>query len=226
VSTRRKKAAPAGPTPVEAIQHKDKRTNIPTDELRSFVAKDEGAPKEILYPRDPSLDPQLVWRGKDRLDQEALAVPSVPIYIQEKVHPRVIIENLRQTAAAGEPEPEFTLFSDFNGIEFEELVDFYQHQQNWTNRLILGDSLLVMTSLAEKEGLKGKVQMIYVDPPYGIKFGSNWQVSTRKRDVKDGKVEDATRQPEQIRAFRDPGSSASTHTSRTCATGSSSRESS
>jgi adenine-specific DNA-methyltransferase len=83
------------------------------------------------------------------------------------------------------------------------LIDFYRHESNWSNRMVLGDSLLVMTSLAEKEGLKGQVQTIYIDPPYGIKFGSNWQVSTRKRDVKDGKAEDATRQPEQIRAFRD-----------------------
>ena len=97
------------------------------------------------------------------------------------------------------------LFADFNGgpSDFAQKVEFYHHEQNWSNRLILGDSLLVMTSLAEKEGLKGKVQTIYLDPPYGIKFGSNWQVSTRKRDVKDGKAEDATRQPEQVRAFRD-----------------------
>jgi len=192
-----------GPTAVDALRHDDKRTNIPTDELRDFVAEQEGAPSKTLYPRDPSLDPQLVWKGKDEQDQSDLAVPTVPIYIQEKIHPRVVIENLRETAAAGEPEPELTLFDDFNGIEFEQLVDFYQHEQNWSNRLILGDSLLVMSSLAEKEGLKGKVQTIYFDPPYGIKFGSNWQVSTRKRDVRDGKVEDATRQPEQIRAFRD-----------------------
>jgi adenine-specific DNA-methyltransferase len=97
------------------------------------------------------------------------------------------------------------LFADFNGLpdEFDQRIDFYQHEGHWSNRMILGDSLLVMTSLAEKEGLKGKVQTIYLDPPYGIKFGSNWQVSTRKRDVKDGKAEDATRQPEQVRAFRD-----------------------
>ncbi len=102
-----------------------------------------------------------------------------------------------------DPPDQSNLFADFNGIEFEDMIDFYQHEQNWSNRLILGDSLLVMNSLAEKEGLKGKVQMIYFDPPYGIRFGSNWQVSTRKRDVKDGKVEDVTRQPEQIEAFRD-----------------------
>ena len=100
---------------------------------------------------------------------------------------------------------QFNMFADFNGLpeEFDQRVDFYHHEGNWSNRMILGDSLLVMSSLAEKEGLKGKVQTIYLDPPYGIKFGSNWQVSTRKRDVKDGKAEDATRQPEQMRAFRD-----------------------
>jgi len=192
-----------GPTPVEVLRHDDKRTNIPTDELRAFVADDEKQPKTLLYERDASLDPQLVWRGKDAQDAEGLEVPAVPIYIQEKLHPQVLIENLRQTAAAGEPEPELTLFNDFNGIEFEELVDFYRHEQNWTNRLILGDSLLVMASLAEKENLRGKVQTIFIDPPYGIGFGSNWQVSTQNREVRDGKLDHITRQPEQIRAFRD-----------------------
>jgi adenine-specific DNA-methyltransferase len=196
------------PKPVEALKHKDKRVNIPTEELREFVRSEEEAPKTMLYPRDPSLDPQLVWKGKDEQDREDLAVPVVPIYIQEKIHPQALIENLRETAKAGEPEPELALFDDFNGIkDFRQKIDFYSHdlgtQPKWSNRMILGDSLLVMTSLAEKEGLKGKVQMTYMDPPYGIKFGSNWQVSTRKRDVKDGKVEDATRQPEQVKAFRD-----------------------
>lgn len=194
-----------GPTPVASIRHKDKRANIPTEELRDFVAEDEKAPKTMLYPRDPSLDPQLVWKGKDEQDRKDLPVPVVPVYIQEKIHPQALVENLRDTASPGEKEPEQLLFFDFNGgpAAFEQKVEFYQHEQNWANRLILGDSLLVMTSLAEKEGLKGKVQAIFFDPPYGIKFGSNWQVSTRKRDVKDGKAEDATRQPEQIRAFRD-----------------------
>src|SRR5882672_5082982 len=198
---------PKAPTEITSIRHtKNTRVNIPTEELRDFVADDEKAPKAMLYPRDPSLDPQLVWKGKDEQDQAALEVPVVPIYIQEKVHPQALVENLRNTAKAGEPEPELTLFDDFNGMNdaaFDKKVDFYHHDQNWSNRMILGDSLLVMTSLAEKEGLKGKVQTIYFDPPYGIKFGSNWQVCTRKRDVKDGKVEDATRQPEQVRAFRD-----------------------
>jgi len=199
----------SGPTPIEAIRHQDTRVNIPTEELRGFVVKDEEKPRTVLYPRDPTLDPQLVWKGKDVQDAEALAVPVVPIYIQEKIHPQALVENLRKTAREGELEPEQLLFSDYNGLpdDFDRRVDFYGHesssQPHWSNRMILGDSLTVMTSLAEKEGLKGRVQTIYFDPPYGIKFGSNWQVSTRKRDVKDGKVEDATRQPEQIRAFRD-----------------------
>src|SRR5450755_1172649 len=191
------------PTKVESIRHKDKRANIPTEELRDFVADEELAPKTMLYPRDPSLDPQLVWKGKDEQDREELAVPVVPIYIQEKIHPQAIIDALPRIEQSGGDQT--NLFADFNGgpKDFAQRVDFYHHEQNWANRLILGDSLLVMTSLAEKEGLKGKVQTIYLDPPYGIKFGSNWQVSTRKRDVKDGKAEDATRQPEQVRAFRD-----------------------
>ena len=188
---------------VESIRHKDNRANIPTEELRDFVADEELAPKTMLYPRDPSLDPQLVWKGKDEQDREDLAVPVVPVYIQEKIHPQAIIDALPRTEQpAGD---QTSLFADFNGgpDDFAQKIDFYRHKQNWSNRLILGDSLLVMTSLAEKEGLKGKVQTIYLDPPYGIKFGSNWQVSTRKRDVKDGKAQDATRQPEQVRAFRD-----------------------
>jgi adenine-specific DNA-methyltransferase len=205
-----KKTKKSGPIPVEAVKHKAKRANIPTQELREFVAEDEAKPKTVafeglLYARDPSLDPQLVWKGKDEQDRSPLEVPAVPVYIQEKIQPRAIIENLRAEVRRERKEApgQIEMFADFNGIQWSDLVDFYHHEQNWSNRLILGDSLLVMTSLAEKEGLKGKVQMIYLDPPYGIKFGSNWQISTRKRDVKDGKVEDVTRQPEQIRAFRD-----------------------
>jgi adenine-specific DNA-methyltransferase len=167
----------------------------------------------MLYPRDPSLDPQPVWKGKDEQDREDLSVLVVPIYIQEKIRPQAIIDGVlahvaRRTGGRVAEEAiayQAELFADFKGgpHDFADKIDFYNHEQNWTNRLILGDFLLVMTSLAEKEGLKGKFQTIYIDPPYGIKFGSNWQVSTRKRDVKDGKVEDATRKSEQIRAFRD-----------------------
>jgi adenine-specific DNA-methyltransferase len=202
---------PTKKTEISSFKHQDKRVNIPPQELSAFMEDDEKAPKTTLYPRDPSLDPQLVWKGKDEQDQEDLAVPSVPIYIQEKIQPQAIIENVRKQDAKGkgkigEPEAEYlqgNFFDDFNHIEFKDLVEFYQHEQNWSNRMVLGDSLLVMNSLAEKEGLKGRVQMIYMDPPYGIKFGSNWQSSIRKRDVKDGAESDLTREPEQVKAFRD-----------------------
>lgn len=206
-----RKTASAG-KPIDSLKHKDKRKNIPTEELRDFLSKEEQTPSVaeypgLLYARDPSLDPQLVWKGKDAQDRTPLIVPSVPVYIQEKIHPQVLIEDLLSESqrAGKKSQPQIDLFADFNGLpeDFSARVDFYRHEGNWSNRMILGDSLLVMTSLAEKEGLKGQVQMIYMDPPYGIKFNSNWQVSTRKRDVKDGKVEDITRQPEQIRAFRD-----------------------
>lgn len=192
-------------TPIESVKHKDKRANIPTEELRDFLSEEEKAPTPLLYPRDASLDPQLVWKGKDTQDNQGLEVPAIPIYIQEKIHPQAIIEDFRHQVKKGQAQQQLNLFGDFNGLEFEKLIDFYQHKDGvkWTNRMILGDSLLVMASLAEKERLKGKVQMIYIDPPYGIKFGSNWQISTRKRDVKDGKAEEVTRQPEQVKAFRD-----------------------
>lgn len=198
-----KKAAKRNVTSVDSIRHNDTRKNIPTEELRDFVSEEEHAPRALLYPRDPSLDPQLVWEGKDEQDSQDLSVPVVPIYIQEKIHPQALIDALPRIEKGGDEQ--LDLFADFNGLpeEFDQRIDFYQHDGHWSNRMILGDSLLVMTSLAEKEGLRGQVQTIYLDPPYGIKFGSNWQVSTRKRDVKDGKAEDATRQPEQVRAFRD-----------------------
>jgi adenine-specific DNA-methyltransferase len=200
----KKKARKKVEKAIGVIEHQDKRLNIPTGELASFVAEDEASPSTLLYPRDLSLDPQLVWKGKDEQDRQDLAVPVVPIYIQEKIHPLALIENLRDTASSGEPEPEQLLFHHFDGPDpLEAKLDFYQHEGNWANRMILGDSLFVMTSLAEKEGLRGKVQMIYVDPPYGIKFGSNWQVSTRKRDVRDGKAKDTAREPEVVKAFRD-----------------------
>ncbi|MEB3070373.1 site-specific DNA-methyltransferase [[Mycobacterium] vasticus] len=198
-----RKKTDSGPTPVEAIQHSDKRTNIPTADAQEFIDPSiEGQPP-LRYPRDPSLDPQLVWRGKDKQDSADLLVDAPPIYIQEKIDPRVLIENLRRTAEQPEDEPELSLFDSFDGLDELSQLEFYQHPANWSNRMILGDSLQVMGSLAERELLRGKVQMVYLDPPYGIKFGSNWQVSARKRDVKDGKLEDAAREAEQIKAFRD-----------------------
>lgn len=150
-------------------------------------------------------DAQLTWRGKDQQDWSDLVVTAPPLYIQEKIHPKAIIDDLtRRTKARREAESDAPdLFHDFNGIDPEAKTEFYQHDQNWSNRFILGDSLQVMASLAERESLRGQVQCIYFDPPYGIKFNSNWQVSTRSRDVKDGKIEEISREPEQVRAFRD-----------------------
>jgi adenine-specific DNA-methyltransferase len=191
------------PTPVDAIKHEDKRVNLPTADAQDFITPELEQPLPVRYPRDPSLDPQLVWKGKDALDGEDLVADAPTIYIQEKIDPRVLVEDLRRTAGRAEDEPELTLFDAFDGLSELDLVEWYQHEANWSNRLILGDSLNVMASLAEREALRGKVQMIYVDPPYGIKFGSNWQASARKRDVRDGKLEDASREVEQIKAFRD-----------------------
>jgi adenine-specific DNA-methyltransferase len=150
-------------------------------------------------------DAQLVWRGKDRQDWTDLVVNVPPLYIQEKIHPKAIIDDLkRRTSKKREAEAEIPdLFADFNGITPDQRAEFYQHDQHWSNRMILGDSLQVMASLAERESLKGKVQCIYFDPPYGIRFNSNWQVSTLSRDVKDGKQADISREPEQVKAFRD-----------------------
>jgi adenine-specific DNA-methyltransferase len=148
---------------------------------------------------------QLVWRGKDTQDWSDLVVQAPPLYIQEKIHPKVVIDDLirRTKARAQEATDAPDLFADFNGLDPEARLEFYEHDQHWSNRMILGDSLQVMASLAEREGLRGKVQCIYFDPPYGIKFNSNWQVSTLSRDVKDGKREDISREPEQVKAFRD-----------------------
>ncbi len=193
---------------VESIAHQDaKRKNIPTAEHQSVMREEEKTPIRVAYERrNRDLDPQLVWRGKDEQDWSDLVVSAPPLYIQEKVHPKVIIDDLmrqsqnNQTAVQGELD----LFADFNGLPKDaRATEFYQHEANWTNRMILGDSLQVMASLAEREGLRGQVQMIYIDPPYGIKFNSNFQWSTTSRDVKDGKVEHITREPEQVRAYRD-----------------------
>ncbi len=194
---------------VETILHEEAtRTYIPTAEFQSVLPEEDLTPIQAAFVRrNPDLDPQLVWRGKDLLDWSDLVVPAPPLYIQEKIHPKVLIDDLvRQTQATGH-QPQATqldLFADFNGVPDEQArTEFYQHDANWTNRMILGDSLQVMASLAEREGLYGKVQMIYIDPPYGIKFNSNFQWSTTSRDVKDGKAEHITREPEQVKAFRD-----------------------
>ena len=209
---------PKQPKRVKTLSHKNvTRPNNPTAEMEGLVRKEEADPKRVdharrnnpddkpeLYGRNEDLDPQLVWLGKDEEDREPLSVDSLPIYVQEHIHPKAIVEDIHRLAQqgrveAGEEMPD--LFADWAGeLTPEDRVEFYQHQQKWTNRMILGDSLQVMTSLAEKEGLKGQVQCIYMDPPYGIKFSSNWQTSTKSRNVKDNEF---SREPEMIKAFRD-----------------------
>jgi len=223
MSKPRRQSAPAKTLTIADLTHPEAtRKNIPTAEHQSVMTADEQAPIEVAYPRgNPSalqaekaqrnldLDPQLVWRGKDQQDGADLVVQAPPLYIQEKVKPKVLIDDLRRVSEAqrqAEAPQHHTveMFGDFNGLpEGAERTGFYQHDGHWQNRMILGDSLAVMASLAEREGLRGQVQCIYFDPPYGIKFNSNFQWSTTSRDVKDGKAEHITREPEQVKAFRD-----------------------
>jgi len=198
---------------VETLTHDEaSRKNLPTAELEPVMDEAARTPIQVAYERrNRDLDPQLVWRGKDEQDWSDLVAPAPPLFIQEKVHPKALIDDLlrRSEARAAEkakqaPGTTLDLFADFNGVpEGNARTEFYQHDANWTNRMILGDSLQVMASLAEREGLRGKVQCIYIDPPYGIKFNSNFQWSTTSRDVRDGKTEHITREPEQVKAFRD-----------------------
>ena len=198
---------------VATLTHGDaSRKNIPTAEYHPVLPDEDKAPVRVAYERrNRDLDPQLVWRGKDTQDWSDLVVQAPPLYIQEKVHPKVLIDDLQRRskeAAAGNADDasgfQADLFADFNGLPNPDArTEFYQHDANWSNRMILGDSLQVMASLAEREGLRGKVQCIYVDPPYGIKFNSNFQWSTTSRDVKDGNAAHITREPEQVKAFRD-----------------------
>src|SRR5271168_4797545 len=196
------------PIEVDALKHAEaKRKNIPTAEFESVMRAEDKTALRLAYERrNRDLDPQLVWRGKDVADWSDLIVSAPPLYIQEKVHPKVLIDDLRReskerTKEKAEAGPD--LFADFNGLDFEAKTEFYQHDQHWSNRMIVGDSLSVMASLAEREGLRGQVQCVYLDPPYGIKFNSNFQWSTTSRDVKDGNVAHITREPEQVKAFRD-----------------------
>jgi adenine-specific DNA-methyltransferase len=152
--------------------------------------------KKKRYAYDPHLDPQLVWAGK--AEHTSFEVPTVSLHVHERIDPRTIIEAVRKRNGNGRPV-QGSLFEKLRDEPLREAIEFYQHKHGWTNRLIAGDSLLVMNSLLEKEGLAGKVQMIYIDPPYGIKYGSNFQPFVNKRDVKDGKDEDLT-----ARAGADP----------------------
>jgi adenine-specific DNA-methyltransferase len=204
VATKKSKEAK---TVVTLTHEEASRKNIPTAEFQSVMPKDEQSPIRVAYERrNRDLDPQLVWRGKDEQDWSDLVVHAPPLYIQEKVHPKVLVDDLLRRTASDQKAAvdQYQLFADFNGLPSESArTEFYQHDANWTNRMILGDSLQVMASLTEREGLRGKVQCIYLDPPYGIKFNSNFQWSTTSRDVKDGNVDHITREPEQVKAFRD-----------------------
>jgi adenine-specific DNA-methyltransferase len=193
------------PLTVETLTHDEAtRKNAPTAELETFVDPAIKRPIQVAYERrNPDLDPQLVWRGKDMADWSDLVVEAPPLYIQEKIHPKALIEDLKRASARADTGETLDLFADFNGVSPEARTEFYAHDQHWSNRMILGDGLKVMASLAEREGLKGQVQCIYIDPPYGIKFNSNFQWSTTSRDVKDGKADHLTREPEQVKAFRD-----------------------
>ena len=184
----------------------DTRTNLPSAEDATTMSADDRRAIPFYYKRNHDLDPQLVWRGKDAENEAALEVMAPPIYVQERIRPKAIIDDLRRHSdnnPADDDAAQPQMFADFNGLPSPEArTEFYQHQANWSNRMILGDSLQVMASLAEKEGLKGQVQCIYMDPPYGINFSSNWQWSTNNRAVGSA-ARDITREPEQIKAFRD-----------------------
>ena len=191
---------------VEAITHdSESRKNIPSAELQPLLKDKERSPIRVAYERrNRDLDPQLVWRGKDEQDWSDLVVHAAPLYIQEHVHPKALIDDLQRQARTTSDQRQLDMFSYFEiQADTDARTEFYQHDAHWSNRMILGDSLQVMASLAEREGLRGKVQCIYFDPPYGIKFNSNFQWSTTSRDVKDGKMEHITREPEQVKAFRD-----------------------
>ena len=201
------------PKTIATLRHQDaSRPNIPTAEHEPVMAEDDRTPIAVAYAhRNRDLDPQLVWRGKDQQNWSDLVVQAPPLFIQEKIHPQALINDLLRHSTTAEAERmarqsgnQTDLFADFNGLpDGADRTEFYQHEANWSNRMILVDSLQVMASLAEREGLRGRVQCIYIDPPYGIKFNSNFQWSTTSRDVKDGKAEHITREPEQVKAFRD-----------------------
>ena len=189
-------------TPVEPITHSDNRANIPPAELEPVLRPEDREAWRVAYDRrNPDLDPQLVWRGKE-IDDPTLTVDAPPVFLQEHIHPKALIESLRNGRGRATGPSLFDHFG-VTDDDAEAEVEFYRHSKRWSNRMILGDALQVMASLGEREGLRGQVQCIYIDPPYGIRFNSNFQWSTTSRDVKDGKLEHLTREPEQVKAFRD-----------------------
>lgn len=197
----KRNGAGTGKRPIESYEHKDKQrvNNPPVGLVTPETDPDAGANKEYAY--DPHLDPQLQWAGK--AEHTSFEVPTVSLHVHERIDPRTIIEAVKKRNGSSGAE-QLTLFDTLEeNPPLRDAIDFYKHAHGWSNRMVAGDSLLVMNSLLEKEGLAGKVQMVYLDPPYGIRYGSNFQPFVNKRDVKDGKDEDLTAEPEQIRAFRD-----------------------
>lgn len=183
--------------PIEQYEHKDKqRVNNPPVGLVD-AHTDNGGYKKKTYQYDPHFDPQLQWAGK--AEHTSFDVPTVSLHVHERIDPRRIIETVKKKEEA---PTQMSLFEE-QKKPLREAIEFYKHKENWSNRLIAGDSLLVMNSLLEKEGMGGKVQMVYFDPPYGIKYGSNFQPFVNKRDVKDGSDNDLTTEPEMLKAFRD-----------------------
>src|SRR5579883_3073528 len=202
--------------PIERYEHKDKqRANNPpvglvtpeTDPpLPTHKAYDYVTPVPSVKPGkdldyDPHLDPQLVWAGKK--EHSSFDVSTVSLHVHERIDPSTIIDAVRRRNGNGVLEQPSLFATREENPPLRDAVDFYKHPHGWSNRMIAGDSLLIMNSLLEKEGMAGQVQMVYIDPPYGIKYGSNFQPFVNKRDVKDGKDEDLTQEPEMIRAFRD-----------------------
>lgn len=182
---------------IEQYEHTDKeRANNPHVGLVSPDSDPDTGEKKT-YKYDPHLDPQLQWAGK--AEHTSFEVPTVSLHVHERIDPQTIIASVRKEAT----QPKQMSLFETNEKPLREAIDFYKHKEGWTNRLIAGDSLLVMNSLLEKEGMAGKVQMVYFDPPYGIKYGSNFQPFVNKRDVKDGKDDDLSAEPEMIKAFRD-----------------------
>jgi adenine-specific DNA-methyltransferase len=190
----------AGKKAIEQYDHKDKeRLNNPPVGLVTPDTDKEAGKK--LYQYDPHLDPCLNWAGK--AEHTSFEVPTVSLHVHERIDPRTIIEAVRKQNGGPKWEQLSLFAAPKENPPLREAIDFYKHKHNWSNRLVAGDSLLVMNSLLEKEGLSGQVQMVYIDPPYGIKYGSNFQPFVSKRDVRDGKDEDLTAEPEMIKAFRD-----------------------
>ena len=200
------KSKPNAKKHIDSYSHTDKKraNNPPVGQVNSD--SEPVAPTKKTYAYDPHLDPQLMWAGK--AERTSFEIPTVSLHVHERIDPKAIVAAVRTNGDRAKPGDgkyrQMSLFEEpATYLPLRDALDFYKHPHGWTNRLVAGDSLLVMNSLLEKEGMAGKVQMIYIDPPYGIRYGSNFQPFVNRRDVKDGKDEDLTQEPETLKAFRD-----------------------